>query len=256
MLSLTVSNIRRNQSLRLTQSMDYQLVAITGLEPPPASISMSEYATMDGSQYNSARIPKRNIVLTIQPLGYVEKKRTALYNFFVPKERVILHIKTDTRDVTIDGDVETVTIDYNANPQLVQVSIICTHPYFYDKHYEYYHMAEYDTLTVINNGDISVWFDVRMIVQRASDYFQLYNNVDMEFLTFRRNFAVNDMVYIDTRPGHRYATLARGNTITSLFPYLEIRPNMTWPMLYVGEENGIICTGAGTLNFLKEYAGL
>ena len=131
MLKLKVT--RGLSTPRITENSNYQLVSVTGLNPPVADIVVSESATADGGVFNIARAQKRNIVLQIQPIGNIETRRLQLYSYFAPKAAITLDIQTDNRHVTIDGYVESMEIDYNANPQIVQVSIICPDPFFVDK---------------------------------------------------------------------------------------------------------------------------
>ena len=100
----------RNNILTLTQIESvYQIIDISGLNPPKAQINTS---------------------LTIKINGDVEKNRINLYKFFRIKELCKFYYKNSTRDVYIEGYVETVDVDLFTNNEIMQISILCPNPYF------------------------------------------------------------------------------------------------------------------------------
>jgi hypothetical protein len=119
--------------LTLTQNeSDYQVLSIIGLSPAPAVINTSSIVGMDGALYNSSRIDIRNIVLTIKINGDAEANRLRLYNYFRTKSWCRFYYTTESRNVYIDGYVETFECDLFAESEEAQISIICPNPYFVD----------------------------------------------------------------------------------------------------------------------------
>lgn len=118
------------EQLRLTCNESYDLLQVTGLTPPAATINVSTLATKDGGVFNSSRLNVRNMTLLIAPGPSLERNRVELYRYIRSKQYVKLYLKTNLRDVWIDGYVETVEGDLFENPQRLQVSIICPDPYF------------------------------------------------------------------------------------------------------------------------------
>lgn len=106
---------------------------ITGLGPPNANVSMTELATMDGSLYNSARVEKRNIVIsmlfTFAPT--VEDSRQRTYKYFPIKKPLTFLIETDNRIVETVGYVETNQPDIFSKDESNEISLVCDDPYFY-----------------------------------------------------------------------------------------------------------------------------
>lgn len=252
MLKVTAKNAK-NQTIQLTQSSSYQLVSITGIDPPVASIATAELATDDGSQFNLARVPQRNIVLTIQPLNNVETTRTALYPYFTPKAPVTLLIQTGNREVNISGIVESFTVDYNAAPQLIQVSIICPKPYFNDK------TATTATIngseTVNNKGDIETGFSIEITLSSSASSLSLANSTTSQTLSFTGlSLQSGDIVTIDTRTGQKTAKYRRSGTDYSLLPYLVLTSD--WVSLISGNNTITLSAGSGSLTFTPQYAGL
>lgn len=119
--------------VELTQNeTKYQVVSITGLNPPQAQINTSSIAGMDGGLFNSAKLQTRNIVITIRINGDVERNRLNLYKYFRTKDYCKIYYKNGSRDVFIEGYVENVDCDYFTKSELAQISIICPNPYFKD----------------------------------------------------------------------------------------------------------------------------
>lgn len=130
MLTVRVQN-SRNQTLTLNnQESKYQIVSIDGLQPPRVSINTTPIATADGSIFASARMGNRNIVIQVRINGDVESNRLDLYKYFVVKEKVTLYFKTASRNLKIDGYVESVECPLFTNSEIMQISVICPNPYF------------------------------------------------------------------------------------------------------------------------------
>lgn len=111
------------------------IASITGLGPAKATINSTESATADGAIFSSARLGKRNIVLTLAMLDTpsVEANRRKIYKYFPVKKRIKLSFEAGDRSAYIYGYVESVdpTI-FQSTLCTAQVSIICTDPYFRD----------------------------------------------------------------------------------------------------------------------------
>ena len=252
MLKVSAKN-SKNQTIQLTQSSSYQLVSISGIDPPVASIATAELATDDGSQFNLARVPQRNIVLTIQPLNDVETTRTALYPYFTPKAPVTMIIKTGNREVNINGIVESFTVDYNANPQLIQVSIICPKPYFNDKTASSVSVSD---ATIVNNkGDMETGFELTVTLSSSITTFIVLNVTTNKRIEFDDlTLGSGDVITIDTRTGQKAAKYTRSGTDYSLLPYLDLSSD--WVSLIPGNNSIVLSSGSGTIDFVPQYVGL
>lgn len=128
MFTAKVKN-KRGDSLVLFPSREYA-VKIYGLTSGTASLNFSTVGTNDGSIYNSGRKDNRNLVLEIKPLRDVERNRIALYKIFKLKGLCEFYFKNGSRDVFIEGRVESVEGDLFELGQSIQVSIICNNPNF------------------------------------------------------------------------------------------------------------------------------
>lgn len=108
--------------------------SITGLGPGKANINTSEVSTNDGSLFNSARVPSRNIVISVLYLWKetIEDARQLSYKYFPIKRKVTLLIETDNRMAEIEGYVESNDPDIFSQEEGSEISIICPNPFFYD----------------------------------------------------------------------------------------------------------------------------
>lgn len=106
---------------------------ITGLGPPKANVSMTDLATMDGSLFNSARVEKRNITITMlfTFAPTIEDSRQRTYKYLPIKKPLKFLIETDNRIVETIGIVETNEPDIFSKDESNYISLVCDDPYFY-----------------------------------------------------------------------------------------------------------------------------
>lgn len=107
------------------------ILNIDGIGPAEATINTTDFASTDGSFFNSARVNNRNIVITIKFLADVEHNRHVLYGYFPTKKPVTLLFTTEERIVEIEGYVEHNEVDIFTSFEGAQVSIICPNPFFH-----------------------------------------------------------------------------------------------------------------------------
>lgn len=137
--SMMVTNYR-GKSLEVTlseaePSHGLLIKNITGLGPSDAILNYSDFASNDGSEFNSARLEKRPIqitfMLTANENTTVEEARHRTYVYFPTKKQVRLVFKTDTRTLYCYGRVEHNTPDIFQKQELEVIDIVCGDPYFY-----------------------------------------------------------------------------------------------------------------------------
>ena len=140
--SVTVIN-NRDEMLEMILAEPWhnglQIESITGLGPGKGTINTQELATTDGAYFSSARVPARNIVITMALLENpdVETTRHLTYKYFPVKKEITLIFKTDHRTTAISGYVESNEPDIFQKKETAQISIICTDPYFYADNAKY-----------------------------------------------------------------------------------------------------------------------
>lgn len=109
------------------------VACITGLGPGKAYVNTTEVSTDDGGLFNSARLPSRNIVISLIFMwkDSIEEARHRSYKYFPLKKNVKLLIETDTRIAEIEGYVDANEPNIFSKSQGTDISIICPNPYFY-----------------------------------------------------------------------------------------------------------------------------
>jgi len=121
-----------SESIELIGNSQYTLTNIEGLNPAPATINTTTNNAYDGSRFESSRVGTRNIVLSVAIEYPVEQNRIALYKYVRPKRYVKFFYKNGMRNVYIEGYVESCELNPFSQKTIVQISIICPQPYFYD----------------------------------------------------------------------------------------------------------------------------
>lgn len=132
--SVTITNFAGEAiTIELTNPWEHDLAItnIDGIGPAEATINTTDYASTDGSFFNSARVENRNIVISIKPLGNVEHNRHVIYDYFPTKKPVTLLITADEREVEITGYVEHNEVNIFDSFETAQISIICPNPFFH-----------------------------------------------------------------------------------------------------------------------------
>lgn len=249
----------RNNILTLTQMESiYQIISIVGLNPPNAQINTSKIAGLDGSQFNSSTLNERNIVITIKINGDVERNRIALYRFFRNKEWCKFYYKNGTRDVYIEGYVETVEVDLFSQSETMQISILCPSPYFKDANeiiddiskalgaFEFpfainvNNPIEISTINttkitnVYNDSESETGVIIEIDVLGAVNKILIRNTQTGKTFTLNYNFIKNDKIIIDTNKGNKSIYLIRNAQRTNIFT--SMRKGSTFFQLDIGDN--------------------
>lgn len=108
---------------------------IEGLGPVDADVNMSEMV-VDGDHYNSSRVGKRNIVLTLAFYSEtgtgIEEVRQFSYKLFPKHKLIYVEIETDNRKCWTCGYVEKNEPNIFSENEGNEVSILCPDPKMYD----------------------------------------------------------------------------------------------------------------------------
>ena len=134
--SITVTNCFGDSiklDLARPELSGFAVEEITGLGPGAATINTTELSTMNGSLYNSARLPSRNIVLSLKYLWNptIEDTRQLSYKYFPIMKKIKLLIETDNRVAEIEGYVESNEPEIFSDSEGTDISIVCPNPFFY-----------------------------------------------------------------------------------------------------------------------------
>lgn len=221
----------------------YQVIDITGLNPPKAQINTSTIVGLDGAVFNSSKLETRNIVLTIKINGNVEENRQQLYDYFRTKSWCKFYFSNQNRDVSIEGYVESVECNLFTNNETAQISIICPYPYFkslsetlqtlshINALFTFPFTIELGSPVVISEyttGGINVYnssADTGAIIEidfsNSASSIELKNTTTGDDMVLNYSFQSEDKVIINTNKGQKSITLIRAGVISNLFSSLQ-----------------------------------
>lgn len=276
MFSLTVKNIY-DQRLELTNNTDYVITSIDGIDPPDAVINTTKNAGADGSVFNSAYADNRVITITLAINENAETNRINLYKYFKTKSKVRLYYSNDTRNVYIDGYVQTMTVGYFQKKQVAQINIFCNDPYF--KNVEE-NITDFSTVqaafefpffinegepiefgqilleqekNIYNSGDVETG---AVFIMRATGSVTnpvIYNTITNAYFRLNMTLEEGDEVRINTQKKQKSVLLIRSGTTTNIIGRLA--SGSTWLQLAPSDNVFTTSATAGAEN-LQTYAVL
>lgn len=130
--------------IRYPEKSGINVKNITGITPIGAEIYSQPFGVLDGGLFVGARVPSRNVVMTLGlveevtetgELKTIEDARLKLYNFFRIKDWVNLVFYTTNRILQLTGYVESAETDIFSSDETATVSIVCVDPWFYSSTY-------------------------------------------------------------------------------------------------------------------------
>lgn len=232
MYTLRIKN-ELGKEITLTQrESEFQIIEITGLNPPKAQINLRKIAGKNGSAYSSSTLEERNIVIKIKINGDVEYNRNYLYDYFVDGEHCTLYYKNGIRNVFIKGCVESTNVNLFTNKEIAQVSIICYEPFFkgmdeiiddvsrstgkftfpfaINTPIEFSTMEIDSATNVYNDGDSECGMLIEGVIGVEGEQLIISSAYGGSF-EINRNFQVGDKIVINTEEGNKYCHLIRGD---------------------------------------------
>lgn len=271
---------------------------VTGISPPPADIFSTPYGSLDGGVYAGSRVPTRTVVFTLGLMFHpqVEDSRMILYNFFRIKDPVSIMFFTDSRELIIDGYVDSNDVDIFSQNETATVSVTCVDPWFHSLDKTKYRMAgivpkfefpfssELDGSDLIEFSDISI--DTRTNIVYEGDiqtgfvgYFTftsgnfhniyLYNMQTRERMTLYTDQVAlrtgtplgrGDEIQISTISGQKTAYLLRDGVLYNIIGMVD--KDSTWLQLTKGDNIFAIASDNGvenigfSLTYQDKYAGI
>lgn len=259
MFTLKIEN-SRGAILELTDNEEnYQVTDISGLNPPNATINTSNYANSDGSSFNSSKISNREIVITIYINGDVQKNRLTLYKYFRNKEWCKLYYTDDSRDVFIEGYVQTLEVNAFVQKQVAQISILCPNPYFKDietiiqsisksiKKFTFpfsininepiaFSYIKLEKITnVINDSESETGLIINVLFMGTVNKLEIRNIDTGKNFIIDYEFIKGDKLVINCNRGNKSVTLTREAVNYNLIPY--VRNGSTFFQLGIGDNN-------------------
>lgn len=238
----------KNVQLELSEYNGFALTDVQGLSPAPSNVNITKTAGGDGSIFNSAMIPQRNIVLTLYVLPNIEAHRNALYAFFVPNSVITLLISTGTRTAQISGIVESFDGTFFTAAEMFTISILCPQPFFENQTAKTKALAA-GSNTVTNSGDYACGFTASLTVAAGGSDVVISDGVNA--LTIDGDtLQTSDVLTISTVPG---AVEVKKGT-TNLVNLITLSGG--FPKLSTGSNTITVTNAAGSMTYTELYGGL
>ena len=245
MFSAKIENSSGNVLTLTGNEPVYQVIDITGLNPPNAQINTTTIVGLDGAVFNSSKLETRNLVLTIKINGDIETNRLLLYSYFKTKDKCKFYYTNDSRDVSIEGYVESVECGLFTNNELAQISIICPYPYFkslteivtdfsnVNPQFVFPFsinlgspvvISTYDEtsgIAVYNGSETDTGVEIVINVLDSVSSIELKNTSTGDDFEVNFSFLANDTIIVNTNKGKKSVNLIRNGVIQSLFSALQ-----------------------------------
>lgn len=272
--SITVTN-HLNESIKLElgfpERSGFLIQEISGLGPVKADINVSELSSIDGSIYNSARLPSRNIVfkLVLLESPTIEDTRQKSYKYFPIKKRVRLLIETTNRTAEIFGYVESNEPIIFSRQETTQISIVCPNPYFYSEGKQITTFTGFEKLfsfpfsneslsdkllimgnilknqmqTVLYEGDSEIGFNIEIHAVGTAKHVMIYNMNTLENMKIDTDklialtgqpIIMGDSIFISTIKGDKSIQLLREGVYYNIINCLD--RDATWMFLRKGDN--------------------
>lgn len=223
----------------------YQIISITGLNPPSAQINTTTIVGLDGAVFNSSKLQTRNLVLTVKINGDVEQNRLLLYSYFKTKDWCKFYYTNESLDVSIEGYVESVECNLFSNNEIAQISIICPYPYFKSLSEiltdssksipqfvfpfsinigEPVIISTYDEssgIAVYNSSETETGATIQIDILFVCASIEIKNITTGDDFEIVYPFIKNDTIIIDTNKGQKSIKLIRNGVITNIFSALQ-----------------------------------
>lgn len=241
---------------------------IMGLDPVNATISKSDFAQQDGTQFNAARREDRNVVikLDLKPDmidATVADIRRELYAFFMPKAPVELRFYDDDLVVSASGRVESFEAPLFTRDPVANLSVVCFDPDFIDlTPVEISGNTVSDTTETLltYDGTTDTGFQLVLAVNRVETDFSIYlrsPDGTVRQMDFTVNLASGDTLTVNTQTGQKSVKLIHSSVESSVLYALA---GSTWLTLSQGDNYiRVYATGAAipyTLTYTTRYGGL
>lgn len=234
--------IAENESgerIQLTGNRNYDVLDVSGTSPPAANVNLTHIVGMDGARENSSFVGTRNLVITLDIKPPIELNRLALYRIFRTKRKVRIYYKNSSRDVYIDGIVETFENNPWTQLQQPQISIICPQPFWLSADetivtfsksialFEFpfsipaggieFSRREVLSTAFVDVGEIKTGGIIQFIAKAEGiTNPKFFNRTTGQYFGLNVEMTIGDIITINTNQGQKSATLLRNGSRTSL----------------------------------------
>jgi hypothetical protein len=282
MFELRLENSNAN-IVDLNDGERYEVISVSGLNPPSASLFTSKSPNRKGLKHNGSSLNERIVVLQIKLLGNVEESRNALYSWVDPEQYAKIYYSNGAKSVYCEGYVEACEVDMFSDNEVMNVEILCGNPYWKDMQemlveisnvlkqfifafaidsagIPFSTLKESNVTSVFNSGaETGVQFIIRCTEPITSLVIFDADNTANQF-NINRSFAEGWQIIIDTDASPKICRAIDPNGASeNILRY--VKGNPTWFTLRKGINRfGYIVGGAAavemTVGFTNKYLGV
>lgn len=273
MYTLIVQN-KYGQQLELTHNPAYSISEIDGIDPPDADINTTRNAGADGSVFNSAYMNNRTITITLAINKPTETNRINLYQYFKSRFPVRIFYSNASRDVYIDGYVQSMTIGFFNKKQTAQIVIQCPQPLFNGKSQnvqqfsnilplfefpfsieesgiEFSRILDYMEVTIFNYGDVDTGGLISIKAVGSVVTPKIYNVETRESFILNISLSEGDEIIINTKRGEKSVKLISNGVTSNIVGSLA--EGSTWLQLIPGGNVFTVDADANPENMLVTF---
>lgn len=227
---MEVTNSRGNVLTLQMEENDgfYQIQEIEGLDPVKATLVSTSYAGSDGEEFQTAKLPARNLVIKLDldpdfnPKTYTDLRRD-LYSYFMPKSQISMRFYlTSGLQVDIKGVVEDMSSPLFEEDPTVEISVMCYKPDFIDHQMitvSGHTVADGTNTEVDYPGNVSAGTVLNLHVNRSVSGFTIYNLDEggkLSQLDFSYALISGDELVVSSLQGNKGITLTRASISSSV----------------------------------------
>lgn len=257
MYTAKIENSRGDVLLLSGNEPKWQIMSITGLNPPRARLNVAEIVGRDGGVFNLAKLETRNIVIMLKINGDAEANRLELERYFITKEDCRFYYTHGHLDVYIDGKVEACEYSMFNARQIMQISIICAYPYFSamdeivqdasgilplftfpftineDDPVVISELDDSGGIRVNNTSDTAIGCEIVVTLSASASQFALMNVGTGQTMVINYAFQSDDVIRINTKPAQKSVKLLRSGE------YINLLGSLAYGSVFFQLQNGM-----------------
>lgn len=128
MFTLRLENESGN-IVNINDGIAYEVLSVSGLNPPSASLFTRKSPNKKGSKYNGSTLDERFVLIDIKLLGDVEENRNALYPWSESEQYVKIYYSNGVKSIYCEGYVTDCDVNPFTENEVVTISVTCADPY-------------------------------------------------------------------------------------------------------------------------------
>lgn len=246
---------------------------IDGLEPVQATISSTEYGSIDGAFVTGKSVGTRNIVMTLLPNPdwnewSFSKIRRLLYDFFMPRDDVRLVFDfDDIPPAEISGSVENCAPAIFSKQNETQVSIINPKPEFVSTYMKGFNAQNgidpaKDSVSFEYEGSVKTGFLLNVLKNSGGNPDSITITLNGETFVVNHTDLIQDDRYFQLQsiPGNRFVKNVVFGTLVETNLMSGVQDGSVWPILKRGTNVMSVHTDTGIqdwgIQYYDRYGGL